>query len=199
MRVFFRFTRLEHNIIHRSSSHICCTILILSTRKICAHQFCNFSAYGFFNFEEHCSNMRIYLPQSDLRTKLRRTIKRNLPSCKLKIFFRSKGRLHTLRHFKDSLEKKISSGIIYRYRCSNCSITYYGKTFRHFYTRTAEHMGISNPTWKSLKNFKQSAVPNHHLQCNCTINFDNFDILAAESNKFKLLLREDLLIKSDLS
>ena len=35
------------------------------------------------------------------------------------------------------------------------------------------------------------------LQCNCKINFDNFDILAAESNKFKLLLRESLLMKSD--
>ena len=29
------------------------------------------------------------------------------------------------------------------------------------------------------------------------IKFDNFDILAAESNKFNLLLRENLLIKRD--
>ena len=42
----------------------------------------------------------------DLRTKLRRTIERNLPFCKLKIIFRSKCRLNTLFHFKDSLEKK---------------------------------------------------------------------------------------------
>ena len=35
------------------------------------------------------------------------------------------------------------------------------------------------------------------LQCNCKISFDNFDILAVESNKFKLLLRESLLMKSD--
>ena len=128
----------------------------------------------------------------DLRTKLRRTIERNLPFCKLKIIFRSKCRLNTLFHFKDSLEKKIRSGIIYRYRCSNCNVTYYGKTFRHFYTRAAKHMGISNLTGKCLKNVKQSAISDHLLQCNCTINFDNFDILAAESNKFKLLLRESL-------
>ena len=86
-----------------------------------------------------------------LRTKLRRTIERNLTFCKLKIIFRSKCRLNTLFHFKDSLEKKICSGIIYRYRCSNCNITYYRKTFRHFYTRVAEHMGISNLTGKRLK------------------------------------------------
>ena len=74
----------------------------------------------------------------DLRTRLRRTIERNLPFCKLKIIFRSKCRLNTLFRFKDSLEKKIRSGIIYRYACSNCKVTSYGKTFRHFYTRAAE-------------------------------------------------------------
>ena len=114
----------------------------------------------------------------DLRTKLRRTIERNLPFCKLKIIFRSKCRLNTLFHFKDSLEKKIRSGIIYRYRCSNCNVTYYGKTFRHFYTKAAEHMGISNLTGKRLKNVKQSAIYDHLLQCNCTINFNNFDIFS---------------------
>ena len=58
-------------------------------------------------------------------------------------------------------------------------------------------MGISNLTGKCLNNVKQSAISDHLLQCNCMINFDNFDILAAESNKFKLLLRESLLMKHD--
>ena len=134
----------------------------------------------------------------DLRIKLRRTIERNLPFCKLKTIFRFKCRLDTLFHFKDSLEKKIRSGIIYRYwYCSSCNVTYHRKPFRHFYTRAAEHMGISNLTEKRLKKVKQSAVSDHLLQCNCTINFDSFDILAAESNKSKLLLSESLLIKRD--
>ena len=64
----------------------------------------------------------------DLRTRLRRTIERDLPYFKLKIIFRSKCRLNTLFRFKDSLEKKILSGIIYHYMCSNCKVTYYGKT-----------------------------------------------------------------------
>ena len=42
----------------------------------------------------------------DLRTKVREMIDRNLPYCKLKVIFRSKCRLNTLFHFKDSLEKK---------------------------------------------------------------------------------------------
>ena len=133
----------------------------------------------------------------DLRIKLRRTIERNLPFCKLKMIFRSKCRLNTLFHFKDSVEKKIPPEIICRYRCSNCNVFYYGKTFRHFYTRAATHIGISNLSGKRLKNVKQSAISDHLLKCNCTINFDNFDILAAESSKFKLLLKESLLIKRD--
>ena len=133
----------------------------------------------------------------DLRTRLRRTIERNLPYCKLKIIFRSKCRLNTLFQFKDLLEKKIRSGIIYRYTCSNCKVTYYGKTLRHFYTRAAEHMGISNLTGKGLKSVKQSAISDHLLQCNCAINFDDFSILATDCNKLKLLLRESLLINRD--
>ena len=58
-------------------------------------------------------------------------------------------------------------------------------------------MGIPNLIEKRLKNVKQSAISGHLLYCNCTINFDDFDILVADSNKFKLLLRENLLIKCD--
>ena len=53
-------------------------------------------------------------PSLDLRARLRRTIERNLPYCTLKVIFRFKCRLNTLFRFKDPLEKKIHSGIIYR-------------------------------------------------------------------------------------
>ena len=56
-------------------------------------------------------------------------------------------------------------------------------------------MGISNLTEKRLKNIKESEMFDHLLQCNCTMNFDVFEILAVDCNKFKLLLRENLLIK----
>ena len=58
-------------------------------------------------------------------------------------------------------------------------------------------MEISNLTGKRLKTLCSLQYLTIYLQCNCTINFDNFDILAAESNKFKLLLRDSLLIKRD--
>ena len=81
--------------------------------------------------------------------------------------------------------------------CSNCKVTYYGKTYRHFFTRAAEHMGISNLTGKRLKCVKQSAVSDHLLECNCPIDFDHFDILASGANRFGLLIKESLLVKRD--
>ena len=49
----------------------------------------------------------------DLRTRLRRTIERYLPYCKLKVIFKS--RFNTLFRFKDLLEKNIRSVITYCY------------------------------------------------------------------------------------
>ena len=118
--------------------------------------------------------------------------------------FKIKYRLNTLFHFKDLLGKKIRSGIIYHYSWVTATLLNTEKTltllhrqYRHFYTRAAERLGISNLTGKCLKYIKQSAISEHLLQCNCAINFDKFDILAAESNKFKLPLSDSLLIKRD--
>ena len=113
----------------------------------------------------------------DLRLRLRQTIETGLSHCQLKVFFRSRCRLNTLFQFKDPLEKKICSGIIYRYTFINCKVTYYRTTFCHNYTRATEHMMISNLTGKPLT---QSAISDHLLQCNCAINFADLRILAMD-------------------
>ena len=110
--------------------------------------------------------------------------------CSLNVIFQSPCILHTLFKFKDSLDKKICSDLVYRYTCSNCNITYYGKTYQHFFTRAAEDMGISNLSEKRVKNMKESAVSEHRLQCDCIISFDDFDVLASDTNNFRLLIKE---------
>ena len=92
---------------------------------------------------------------------------------------------------KIPLRKKILSGIVYYYTCRNCKVTYYRKTFQHFFTKACEHMGTSN------LNAKEPTISDHLLQCDSPITFDDFDISASESNKFKLLIKESLLIKRD--
>ena len=58
-------------------------------------------------------------------------------------------------------------------------------------------MGISNLTEKRVKNMKESAVSDHRLQCDCVISLDDFDVLASDTNNFRMLVKENLLIKRD--
>ena len=68
-----------------------------------------------------------------LRTRLVNSRKYNLKFCKLKVFLQSPYKLNSLFRYKDSLNKKMRSDIVYRYTCSNCKVTCYGKTYHHFY------------------------------------------------------------------
>ena len=89
-----------------------------------------------------------------LRTRLVNSIEHNLKFCKLKVIFQSPCKLGSLFDYKDSLKKVIYSDIVDRYTCSNCRVTYYVKTYHHFFSRAAEHMRISNLVGKRLTNVK---------------------------------------------
>ena len=132
-----------------------------------------------------------------LRTRLVNSIESNLKFCKLKVIFQSPCKLNLLFRYKDSLQKKVRSEIVYRYMCSNCKITYYDKKYHRFFTRAAEQMGISNLAGKRFKRVKQSAVTGLLLECNYSMDFDHFNILASDTNKFRLLIKEIVLIKRD--
>ena len=58
-------------------------------------------------------------------------------------------------------------------------------------------MGIFNLTEKRVKNMKESPVSDHCLQFDCVISFDDFDVIASDTNNFRLLIKESLLIKGD--
>ena len=132
-----------------------------------------------------------------LRSRLGNSVNKIVRFCNLKVVFRSQRKLNTLFWFKDTLNKKIRSFLVYRCTCINCNVTNYGKTCRHFFSSAAEHIDVSNLTGKWFKNIKDSAVSDHLLQCNCTIDFDHFDILANDVGKFNLLVKESLLIKRE--
>ena len=81
--------------------------------------------------------------------------------------------------------------------CSNCKVTYYGKTNNHFFSRDAEHMDVPNLSGKHLKSIKQSAASDCLLECSCSIDFYHFNILATDANKSRIFNKESLLIKLD--
>ena len=98
---------------------------------------------------------------------------------------------------KIPLIRKFGLIFFYRFSCSSCNATYYDKTYRHFFTRAEEHMVISNLTGKGSNDVKESTVSDNLLQCDCTIDFDLFDILSSDTNSFGLFIKENVLIKCE--
>ena len=125
-----------------------------------------------------------------LRTCLVNSTENNLKLCKLKDIFQSSCKLSSLFRYKYSLKKETHSDtpvVTVRLLIN----------IQRFFTIAAEHMGISNLIGKRLKSVKQSAISDHLLECNCSIDFNHFDILVSDANKFRLLIKESLLVKRD--
>ena len=128
------------------------------------------------------------------RTKLRKSSKGLLDSCKLQIVFKSQRKLSSVFHFKDRLPFDLVSGVAYRYTCGRSNSTYYGETDRHLKVRSGKHNGISPLTFKKTKPSKESVILDHLLNCNNIPSFE-FTILTNGNNKFVLEIKESLLIK----
>ena len=92
------------------------------------------------------------------RTKLRKSFKGLLYTCKLQISFKSQRKLSNVFCFKDCLPFDLVSGVVYNYACGRCNSTYYGETDRHLKVRSGGHIGISPLTFKKIKPSKESAI-----------------------------------------
>ena len=64
-------------------------------------------------------------------------------------------------------------------------------------TRASKHMENSNLTGKRIESTKEVTISNGLLQCASQITFASFDVLAFNSDNFRLLLKKSLLIKRD--
>ena len=131
------------------------------------------------------------------RTKLRKSPKGLLNSCKLQIVFKSQSKLSNVFRFKDHLPSDLVSGVVDKYMCGRCNSTNYGEPDRHLKVRSGEHIGISPLTFKKTKPSKESAIRDHLLNCNNIPSFEEFTILTNGNNKFDLEIKESLLIKRD--
>ena len=87
--------------------------------------------------------------------------------------------------------------LCYKFQCSSCNATCYGKTKHQFKVRVSEHMGVSARTGKNIKSTKNSAVRDHMLVCNNIVSFENFSLLANGTNDFRTKLQETFLIHRD--
>ena len=135
---------------------------------------------------------------SNLKRKLQPFIRSSLQQCNIKVISKSTNHLSSLFCFKDVIPKELRSQLVYKFSCSSCNATYYGKTERHLNIRSSEHIGLSpltgnRVTCKPSAKFDYLLLHEHNNS-----SFNNFSILCCENNAFKLFLRESILIKRDL-
>jgi hypothetical protein len=117
-----------------------------------------------------------------------------LPYCKAKIVFKSNNRLSSIFSFKNKIPKELCSNLVYKFSCGSCNVSYIGKTNRHLKVRACEHLGITPIKEQRSINIKTSAINDHLLFCNHESDFSNFSIIANEPNRWRLLLKEGILI-----
>ena len=99
----------------------------------------------------------------NLRKRLYKLVSKSLPQCNIKVIFQSKNRLSSFFKFKDSIPLHLHSHLIYKFQCSNCNITYYGKIERHLKVKACEHISTSPLTEKRVNNNKKSSFKDHCL------------------------------------
>ena len=135
-----------------------------------------------------------------IKNELIRTIKKNVPSCTLKIVHKTSRRISSCFMFKDKFPKSLMSGVIYKYQCATCNRSYIGCTKRFWEKRLEEHLHVSGLTGKPL-NGMQIYPPLAHVRSDsCTerqITRDNFTIIGGDKkDKYLLQLKESILIST---
>ena len=73
---------------------------------------------------------------------LQKCFKNYIPYCSLKKVYQSKSRISNLFNFKDVVNRKLSSHIVYKLMCSCCNTTLYCQTQTYFLLRASEHLAI---------------------------------------------------------
>ena len=133
-----------------------------------------------------------------LKNKLTRSFKKSIPFCKLKIIFKTNRSLSSCFPFKDRLPKSLMSGVIYKYTCAECNLSYIGCSKRFWEKRLEEHLHVSALTGKPLSGL-QIFAPMMHVRSDgdCParkISREDFTIIGREKNNYLLQLKESILI-----
>ena len=131
------------------------------------------------------------------RTKLQKSIKGVLISCKLQVIFKGQNKLCNNFCYKDPVCQILTSGVVNKFQCELCSESYYVKWVRHLPVRSDEHIGISPLTNKRVKPRKDSPVCHHLLNLNYSPTSEEFSVLCHESKKYVLELKDSRLLMRD--
>ena len=138
----------------------------------------------------------------NVKKKLEETYKELHPFCKIRTIFKTSRRMSSFFSYKDKFPKSLLSGVIYKYTCAHCNVSYIGCTARYWEKRLEEHTHISALTGKPLSNAQVFAPLQHVKSSKCNPlgpngSRDDFEILGYEKDRFLLQVKESILIKKD--
>ena len=132
-----------------------------------------------------------------LKNKLCRLLNEFYPQVSVRVIFKPRRTIQSFFNFKDKVPKNMRSCIIYKYECSCCNATYYGRTKRQLHARMFQHLGLSIRTNRPLSNPPFSAIRQHSEAEDHPINKDSFSVLSGRSNEMELDIVETLYTLRD--
>ena len=132
-----------------------------------------------------------------VKNELIKTFRKNVPFCNLKVVFKTGNRLSSFFPFKDKFPKSLLSGVIYKYTCAKCNLSYVGCTKRFWEKRLEEHTHVSGLTGKPLQGMIIYA-PMQHVRsgCHVKVSRENFEIIGYEKDWYLLQLKESIIIST---
>ena len=78
-----------------------------------------------------------------IRNNINKLIKDHYRDIQVQFIFKSTKRVSSLFRYKDRIPTLVCSNVVYKFSCSGCNATYYGKTNRNLLIRCNEHLGIN--------------------------------------------------------
>ena len=127
-----------------------------------------------------------------LKRNIRKIISEFYPQIDLKFLCQTQNHISDYFRFKDRLPLSLTSCVIYKYSCGQCSETYIGETRKSMKVRISQHRGVSFRTDRPLSNVN-SKIFEHSSHFGHSINPRNFKIMDSGS-EFDLRILESIHI-----
>ena len=131
-----------------------------------------------------------------VKNSLVRSFRNLIPFCNIKVIFKTSSRLSSYFKYKDSFPKSLLSGVLYKYTCARCNLSYVGYTARYWETRLQEHTHLSARTGQPLSGIQVFAPMQHCRKAKCgKVSREDFEFIGGGGGRYLLKVKESIMIK----
>ena len=128
-----------------------------------------------------------------LEKQLLSVINKYFPQINLKFIHVNNNTIGSFFQYKDRIPALLSSAVVYKYTCGQCSASYIGETLKQLHVRISQHKGISYRTNRPLSSPSHSSIREHAYDSDHPIKTEYFQLLS-QSNQFDIKILESIYI-----